>query len=634
LLLFLFSLGGVPGAWADDAPLPVEAFASLPQLQGVQLSPDGKKVAALMNVKGDTLLIVRVMGSSDLFPLAKTNNKLGAINWFHWANNERVVVSLRFPMSRNGTDTMENRLVSFRYDGSKSVDLLRRRPTDGWVPQIQDRVIDWLPEDPDHILVAADFERPLVQGIYNINVETGGRLSVRGRQEENVVRWVTDRQHRQRVGVKFKGTEYEVIVSDPDRNEWSTAWKYSSLSEQVISPIGFGADPNILYVAAYHKGHEAIFTVDLRDPQRKLALKYADPNNDVGDKLVYSEKAGDYIGIAAQDGGSYHFWHPEYQGLAGGIDKALPDTRNTIVGFSEDESRYLVFAFGNKRPGVYYFGDRTNKSLIPFGSTYPQLKPELLAGKQTVHYRSRDGKDIEGFLTVPRGRTPKALPLVVFPHGGPIAGDDTNFDYWTEFFASRGYVVLQMNFRGSAGSGYDFMAAGLKQWGLGMQDDISDGVQAMIDVGIADKNRVCIVGASFGGYAALMGAAKTPHLYKCAISFAGVSDLSEFVLSQRRYIIGKVAQLQIGSLDKDKEQLRNTSPRWLAEQIRIPILLVHGTKDRSVPFKQSQLMAEALDKAGKSYRFIEQEEGDHFLSNYENRLQLFQEMEKFLAQNL
>lgn len=616
--------------------LPVEAFASLPELAGIQLSPDGKKIAGLLNEGSDTWLVVRALGAERLIGLTKTDNKMFAVNWFRWINNERVAVSVRFPSRRYGTAIMESRLLSFHVDGGKAVNLMEPNPgRDRWAPQFQDRVIDWLPEDGKHILVSADLDTPLVPGVYRVDVETGRRSRVPVRAEQNVVRWLTDRQHRVRVGVKYKDDQYTVNVCDPEGKNWNTAWTYSTFSLDLVEPIGFGSDPNRLYVSAYREGYRAIFTVDLRDPAYPLVLKYASPGNDVDDNLVYSQKVGDYIGVAASDGSSsYIFWHPEYEVLTRGVDDALPARHNAILGFNADESRYLVFSSGNKQPGTYYFGDRADQTLNVLGWAYPQLKPENLAGKRRIDYKARDGLSIPAYLTLPPGKPSRNLPLVVFPHGGPIAEEDMGFDYWSEFFANRGYAVLQMNFRGSAGQGLDFMRAGLRQWGLRMQDDISDGVQSLIDSGVADKNHICIVGASYGGYAALMGAAKTPDLYRCAISFAGVSDLSELLDSQRNFLDYKTAQQQIGDLRADREQLRATSPRLLAGQIKIPVLLVHGIKDRTVPVEQSEMMAKALNKAGRDYRFIKQEDGDHYLSNYENRLQLFREMERFLAEHL
>ncbi|HSB98063.1 MAG TPA: S9 family peptidase [Spongiibacteraceae bacterium] len=613
--------------------LPVQAFASLPELQDIQLSPDGQKIAGLLNVAGNTLLFAREVTSDKLVPVVKTDNKKIAVNWFRWANNERILISARFPDRRYGVATMETRLMSVRYDGSKLINLLRpSKEHPGWVSQIQDRVVDWLPADPEHVLVAADLESPLLLEVFQVDVNDGARKKIRGSYQADMIQWIVDRQQRVRVGVKFKDTHYEIIFCDPQQKEWRTAWSFDSFSDQAIEPIGFGGDPNLLYVSAYHDGRESIFTVDLTDPKLPLKLKYADPNYDVDGDLIYSEKAGDYIGIVNRSGdGSYLFWQPEYQALANGIDAVLPGTKNRIIGFNADEARYLLFSSGNKHPGVYYFGDRNTKNLSLLGSTYPKLQTESLAGKKIVRYKARDGIEIQGYLTLSSNAAEHNLPTIIFPHGGPIASDDTDFDYWTEFFANRGYAVLQMDFRGSGGYGHDFMTAGLKQWGLQMQDDVVDGTRWLIEQGIADKDRICIVGASYGGYAALMGAVKSADLYRCAISFAGVSDLRELVDSRRNFRNAKVATLQIGSSWSDREQLKATSPRLLADQIKMPILLVHGTKDRSVPFEQSEQMAAALKSAGKPYQFIVQEDGDHFLSSYEQRLQLFEAMDKFLA---
>jgi dipeptidyl aminopeptidase/acylaminoacyl peptidase len=614
--------------------LPVEAFASLPALQDLQLSPDGKRFAALLNIGAHSVLITRDVAGATANAVAKTDNKRVAVNWFRWLNNDRIAVSLRYADRRYGVATMETRLMSYRYDGSDTVNLVKYDPhRDRLVPQFQDRVVDWLPEDPGHILIAADFDEVASLGVYKVDVDTGGRQRVQN-FHSHVVDWITDRQHRVRVGLKFHDTQYDVIGRNADQDNWQTLWSFGSFSAQAVWPIGFGMNPDILYVKAYQDGRLAIFTVDLRDSAHKLVLKYADPSYDVGGELVYSQKTGDYIGVADTHGkGSYKFWQPQYQALAAGIDAALPGTHNDIVGFSADESRYLVFASGNKRPGNYYFGDRKTHVLSDMGSTYPALRPELLAGKAALHYKTRDGLEIQAYLTLPRDAKPQHLPTIIFPHGGPIARDDTDFDYWAEFFANRGYAVLQMDFRGSAGYGHDFMAAGLKQWGLRMQDDITDGVQALIASGVADPHRIGIVGASYGGYAALMGAVKTPDLYKCAVSFAGVSDLLELWRNNQKYTIRNVVGEQIGDY-RDRAQLEETSPRRHADRIKIPILLVHGTKDRSVPFKHSEMMADALKDAGKRYTFIELKDGDHFLSNYDLRLQLFQAMDQFLAQNL
>jgi dipeptidyl aminopeptidase/acylaminoacyl peptidase len=232
------------------------------------------------------------------------------------------------------------------------------------------------------------------------------------------------------------------------------------------------------------------------------------------------------------------------------------------------------------------------------------------------------------------GKTPP-LPLVLLPHGGPHSRDHADFDVETEFLANRGYAVLQVNFRGSAGFGHDFMVAGLQRWGLEMQDDLTDAVQWAVAQGVADPARICIVGGSYGGYAALMGLVKTPQLYRCAASFAGVADLIDLIQHYGDYIGGHAAmQAQLGSAWSDRDRLRATSPALNADRIQAPVLLVHGTADRSVPVDQSRDMASALKRLGKPHRYIEQPGGDHHLSRYSHRLEYFKALEAFLAEHL
>ena len=250
-----------------------------------------------------------------------------------------------------------------------------------------------------------------------------------------------------------------------------------------------------------------------------------------------------------------------------------------------------------------------------------------MAEKQAVNYEARDGLAIEGYLTLPRDAGEGPLPAIIFPHGGPISYDGSGFDYWTQYFASRGYAVLQMNLRGSAGDGYDFMASGLKSWGLEMQNDVEDGTRWLIEEGIADPDRICVVGASYGGYAALMEASRNPDLYQCAVSFAGVTDVAELVTSHKRYGNYDAVREQAGS---GFSELRERSPLHNAETIDIPVLLVHGTRDRNVRVRHSQKMAKELEKEGKDVAYLELEDGDHYLSMQENRIAFFRAMDAFL----
>jgi dipeptidyl aminopeptidase/acylaminoacyl peptidase len=271
------------------------------------------------------------------------------------------------------------------------------------------------------------------------------------------------------------------------------------------------------------------------------------------------------------------------------------------------------------------------------GDEYPALADAPLGEVRSLSYKARDGTSIPAYLTLPPGAAQKNLPLVVLPHGGPEARDEYEFQWWPQFLATRGYAVLQPQFRGSTGYGDAFRRAGYGQWGGLMQDDVTDGVKAMIEQGIADPKRVCIVGASYGGYAALAGAAFTPDLYRCAVSVSGVSDLPAMLGTERTQSgdeSNSVAYWKesIGS-PYDKNVIER-SPARAAQQVRIPILLIHGLDDTVVPIAQSETMARELDKAGKPYSFVKLTGEDHWMSRAETRLEIMKEIEKFLGSNL
>ena len=257
-----------------------------------------------------------------------------------------------------------------------------------------------------------------------------------------------------------------------------------------------------------------------------------------------------------------------------------------------------------------------------------------------ISYLARDGKELSGYLTAPAGSDPQGkLPLVLMPHGGPEARDSLEFDPWVQYLVARGYAVFQPNFRGSDGFGRKFAESGYGEWGRKMQDDLTDGVKALANLGAVDPARVCIVGASYGGYAALAGAALTPDLYKCAVSIAGISDLDDFIGWRKRNwgsdSEGYTYWLKaIGDPDKDEQRLREVSPLAQADKIKIPVLLIHGTDDFVVPIAQSKAMKKALDKAGKKTELITLEEEGHSYWSADNEKLTMNAIDNFLWQHL
>lgn len=618
--------------------LPLEHFARLPMLGSVSISPDGTRLAALMNRGGETILVTRSLADGGLRVLMKSSEQQKFhLRWVHWVGNERLLASVVYPSRRGFVGTVETRLTSVRVEDAQPKLLMPA----GLAQQIQDDVIDWMRDDGRHVLVQLHMPNVRWPSVFKLNVETGAHVLVHG-AEKGVRDWVTDAQHRVRAAVRWeeKGQPAELIVRDPEGGPWRTLWTFSP-DKEPMEPLGFGADPQELWMLAPHEGRAALFSVRLDEPGTPRTLRLAHPVHDIEGSLMREPSTKEVVGLrgmpqpGAAEGERSELWDEGWRALVQAVDRSLPERDNVLLQISDDGSRYLVFSSGPRQPGEYYVGDRESGRLSLLGQLYPELSAQQLAGKQVVRIQARDGLPLTAYLTRPLGAAQGPRPMVLLPHGGPQGRDDAGFDAWSELLANRGYTVLQVNFRGSSGYGSEFLRAGLHQWGGRMQDDLQDAVQWAVAQGVADPVRICIVGGSYGGYAALMGVVKTPRLYRCAVSFAGVSDLTELAQHWEDYLDGRVvARRMLGDWWDDRERLRATSPALHAARIEVPVLLVHGSEDRRVPVSQSRAMASALSAAGRAYRYVEQPGGDHHLSRQSDRTEFMRELEAFLAQHL
>lgn len=611
--------------------LPVEAFASAPAIDKLKLSPDGTKLSMIqtLDTEKEQLVLVKLfdLQSGEQKYLVKADSRDLTIYSVIWANNKQLLMRAAYASHRYGTPVTETRLMVIDIETGKNRSVVNGQLQRKLVrtPQFQSNIVDLMPADEHNFLLALD-GFSYGSGTSVVKVSLNGELhEMVAHARKDLYDWIADRQHRPRIALFRDDTRYEVQEKLLDTKEFRTLWQFELFSEQEVWPIGFDADPNILYVSAYHQGRLAIFKTDLSAAQPTLQLVKADENYDVPADISYSWQENKVIAIGEE------YVDSDYQAFQKAVDKALPDADNHIVSMSYDQNRYIIESSSATSPGSYLLGDRKEKSMTFLLDKFSQLDPALMVAKQKIQYQARDGLSIEGYLTTPLGYEQGALPTIIFPHGGPISFDDEGFDYWTQFFANRGYAVLQMNFRGSHGYGFDFMQMGLQGWGLQMQDDVEDGTRWLIEKGIADPKRICIVGASYGGYAALMGAVKTPELYQCVVSFAGVTDVEALVKSHRFYNNYEVVKKQLGD---NFDLLEQRSPLTHAEKIQVPVLLVHGTKDRSVPVKQSVAMYKALKSEEKDVQYIELEDGDHYLSTNSHRLQTFKAMDSFLKQHL
>lgn len=630
-------------------PIPLEHFARLPAISEVEISPDGNRLAYLTEKDGVALLISVDLQAKKKYSLVYFDDTDRQIYWFHWGNNDRIIIDVCSHKEARQFKWHECVLLAVNFDGSQLGRILKPKAQRGTIavwspgqktegeelnPSRQDNVIHWLPDDPEHILVSVAYEKQNTPSVYRLNIHKDTRSEI-VKPLLNVVDWIADHEQKQFIGIGYSkfgaGSGILTIYSkDIAESEIRKLWEYDLLDESVLQPypLGFDRNPKKLFISQAHDGREAIFSVDLNDKYLKPTLVASDPKYSIYGQLIRSPRTGNYVGVYFDgESGRSLFWDKEFKALQAGIDKAMPGGRNEIVSLSQDETRYVLYHSGPNTPPHYFLGDRKRQSLDLIGAAFPELSNEPLPKKSLISFKARDGLELEGYLTLPLNSPGENLPTVILPHGGPSSRDTEEFDAWAAFLASRGFAVLQINFRGSIGYGASFANSRRQNWGKELQDDLTDGAQWAIKQKITNPERICIVGGSYGGYAAMMGLVKSPDVFRCAVSFAGISDLRLEVNPRSSRIIKDY-------FGTDTKLLNETSPLRQIEKIKSPLLLLHGDEDRIVDIEHSDKMAEALEKAGKKFKYIRLEGGDHHLSLHKHRLIFFKELEKFLEKNL
>lgn len=647
LLTVLVGSWGLSAAAVEAAPPPLEAFGKRPMISDVKMSPGGTHYAALQWIQGQAVLVIYSPFSKDpaervrmlaLDASKRTEEKVEQISWL---NDETVGLVFEFEAMRGGlvpamgtVPTLETRLVAVRADMSDIRQIPRQPKAALMLGQLQHEIVDYLESDPDRILMALDrtgYGQTL--NVYDVVLSNGG-ASTRTKGDEKIAWYMTDQQERVRMRASYTDKHVQIQFREPGRSSWNVLFKEKRADGLDYWPVTFASDPNRLLVSHTPKsGYDEILEYDL---VTKSIVGPAYAPSGVGIRGVaqdrYTRKVTGYY--YADDYQKIHYTDPELQALQKAIDKALPDTQNRISSYDRKRSMFIIFAGGPKDPGTYYMYLKDRKQLAKILDRNAIAVSSLdLGDMKSITYTARDGTQIPGYLTTPpHGAAP--YPLIVMPHGGPTARDYLAWDHWVQFLASRGYAVLQPNFRGSSGYGGDFEAAGYGQWGLLMQDDVTDGAKAMIEQGIADPNRMCIVGGSYGGYAALMGAIVTPDLFQCAVSFAGVTDIPRMLAEGRRYKFASNNPPNVGNRFDDHGQLRDTSPINGVDAIKIPILLIHGDKDLSVDVSHSERMAKALKKAKKPHKLVIFKDGNHYHQLEKHRISFLRELEAFLDEQI
>lgn len=641
---------------------PVEAFAQLPDLKRPILSPDGKYLAVLQARMGRPVLVIYTVAATDAQPVVRS-----VADWTYgnirWAKNDRLVAYMTKD-DKLGWDYVDaNHLVSWgreiSYDasGNNIAILFRHNPFYSEnISMLGVKDIDL--DDPDNVYVPygvwSDLLSPSEEALRSKNGHATDsdlfrldmfKVNVRTGDDEKVVAgdystrdWYMDGHGHVLARLDRASNSVEEHLKSYENGSWHDIRTFDASEGHGSGIDGVSDDGKALVRNIYSKDSMAVLVRTDLATGIDTPL-YDVPNFDV-DEVIKDDWTGRVVGAAYDaDSPQFVYFDPARAALQRGLEAAFPG--KTADAVSSDVARDLVVVAveGPRSPLAYYMLDRTTHAATLLGKTYPHLGENDLGEMKPYPYKARDGLNIPAYLTLPPGRAPKNLPAVVYPHGGPDDRDSIGFDYWAQFMANRGYAVLQPNFRGSSGYGEKFTQAGLRQWGLKMQDDISDGVKKLIADGIVDPKRICIVGASYGGYAALAGATFTPDLYACAVSFAGISDLPKMLHSNRVEVNSDAKEVsfwesRIGSTDENWDQLAATSPARHANQVKCPVLLLHGDGDTTVPIAQSEIEEAALKSAGKNVQFVRLEGDDHYSKLGATRVRTLTEIESFLAVNI
>ncbi len=635
ILISSVLLASVPRATADEAAalppipekLPVSAFGNRPFIEGPNLSPSGNELAARVDVEGKPVLAI-------MNPFNKRAGKrfisVGdyRIRWYDWAGSDRLLISLRIEAHYEATEVIATRLLCYELSTGKAI--LLGGKSQGFVG---DDVL-YIADDGSYILMGVQESAQNYPVVNRVDLATGEMKEVQ-RAVKPIVDWYADKAGNVRVGVGYLNGRMRIIYRD---NVKETYRVLASLRlEQTGDEIGTIQIPPLgdkgYVVSNVPTGRFGLYEFDWKTSEIGKPI-FEHPTVDV-DGITMTEDGNGVESVTYTDDRERITWFdPKMKAVQEEIDAAMPGRMNWITSSSKERSKFIVWTGTASDPGHYYYFDPALKRMERIATPYEALRGKVLAPVKATSYKARDGLEIPAYLTLPVGREPKNLPLILLPHGGPHVRDRWAFDSWAQFLANRGYAVLQPNFRGSDGYGKEFLAKGFGQWGAAMQDDLTDGVKWLIAEGIADPKRVCIFGASYGGYAALMGAIKTPELYRCAISYAGVTDVNDMMRYDRTQLLpSRYKNWRNRVMGEAEIDLRQVSPVNRAADVAIPVLLAHGTEDENVPFYQAEKFVKAMAKAGKPLEFIELPDVDHNIENSVDRVRLLTAVEAFLAKH-
>ncbi len=621
VLIMTSTISASPTSAQLPSLIPRETLLGNPERANPHIAPDGKRLAWLAPDDHDVLQVwVQTTGQHDL--RAVTADKSRGIQTYGWAYDSKTIL---YAQDAAGDENFH--IFALDLDSHNVRDLT---PWQG----VRAEFVAANPKFPDRILVALNLRDRSLMDVYRVDLRTGA-VELDTKNPGDVGGWLSDDKMVVRAAtVTTPDGGTEIRIRDSASGAWRTLMKASM--EDNLAALDFTKDGQSLFLSTSVGADTARLVRHDVASGRETDIAHSDAA-DLSDVMIHPTRH--IVQAAAFDPGRQHWTvlDPSIQADFDAIAK-IADGDFSVADRDLADKTWLISFSSDRAPTRYYSFDRASKKATFLFSVQPKLDDAPLASMKPIEFAARDGMKLNGYLTLPTGVPAKNLPLVLTVHGGPWARDSWGLNPYTQLLANRGYAVLQINFRGSTGFGKKYLHAGDREWGLTMQSDLTDGVKWTVDQGIADPKRVAIFGGSYGGYAALAGAAFTPDLYRCSIDECGPSNLFTLLASIPPYwaVMRSIFDTRVGNPDnpKDKELLTAASPLFSADKIKVPMLIGQGANDPRVKQAEAEQIVGAIAKhRGNAVYALYTDEGHGFVRP-ENRLDFTARMEKFLADNL
>jgi dipeptidyl aminopeptidase/acylaminoacyl peptidase len=602
--------------------IPLEDFFKNPEKARFQISPDGKYFSFLAPYHSRMNIFVQEIGKDSALQLTSETDR--DIMEYFWKNPVRILY-----LKDTGGD--ENfRLYGVNVDKS---DL--KCFTD--FPKVRTEIINTLEDFPDEVIIGMNKRNPEVFDAYRLNVKTGV-LKMIAENPGNIQDWYVDHAGKLRAASAIvDGVNTQFLYRDNENESFKSV--LTTNFKESLDPQFFTFDNKNLYAISNLNRDKSVAVIFDPVNGKEIQVLYENPDFDV-DYLAYSKKRKVLTAAIYESWKrERYFFDEEIKTLFERLKNELKDYEINISSMNKEEDKFVIRTYSDRSLGSYYYYDKKSDRLSKITDISPWLLESELSQMFPVEFLARDSTTIRGYLTLPVGytmETAEDLPVVVNPHGGPWARDSWGFNPEVQFLANRGYAILQPNFRGSTGYGKKFWEISFKEWGLTMQDDITDGTKWLIEQGIANPDRIAIYGGSYGGYATLQGLVREPDLYAAGVDYVGVSNLFTFMKTIPPYWKPFLEMMyeMVGNPQTDSIQFVQTSPALNAEKIKAPLFIAQGANDPRVNKAESDQVVEALKKRGVVVEYMVKDNEGHGFYNEENRFDFYRAMEQFLEKHL